>query len=149
MESIISHFKQCFSTSPSPTHLTVQLRPVPCAGAAPAVLCASSSPLRTAGDRSCAQGAQRRPEHSSCPSVTVWALAAVSFCRARHRFHVGMRALLTSMARGLQASPWTGLSASSVAVAVCVCVCVCVCGCGCVCVCVLTCTHAAFPPVKY
>lgn len=66
----------------------------------------------------CAQAHRGGQSLNSCPSATAWPLAPVS-CKARH----GLPALLISMAGSLQVSPWTGLSANSVAIAVCVCAC--------------------------
>lgn len=83
-------------------------------------LCHRWRPLVCAGP---AEGMEREP----LPLVTAWAWATAPFCRARLCLHVGTHTLLTSSAGSLQASPWTGLSASSVAVAGgCVSVCVCV-----------------------
>lgn len=114
-ESVISPFSH--SMSPSPSSAAVAAASL--AGATPTVLRAPSSPLY---HRSSVQGPRRGRSTSRCPFVTVWAWTTVSFCGARLCLPVGMHTLLTASAGSLQASPWAGLPASSVAVVGCVCV---------------------------
>ena len=68
---------------PAPTHLRVELPPVPRVGSPPGC-CASSFPLPTAGDCSVCLGSRRGPEHKQLPFYPCTVFATVPFLRARH-----------------------------------------------------------------